>query len=61
MLKHVINKMAPRVGCFAGFCHHCLMTTDVHTRANRYPLLECGMKKVLRINHCWQNRDCNIM
>ena len=35
----------PRVGCFVGFCHHCLATTKVHTHANRYPLLQYGMKK----------------
>ena len=40
--------MVPKVGCFAGFCHHCLMTMSVHTHAYHYPLVESGMKIGLR-------------
>ena len=39
-----INKTTPKVRWFAGFCHHCLMTTSVHTHAYRYLLFESGMK-----------------
>ena len=37
-------EMGPKVGSFAGFCHHCLATTSVHIHAYHYPLLESGMK-----------------
>ena len=36
--------MAPKVNRFAGFCHHCLVTTSAHTHAHHYLLLESGMK-----------------
>ena len=36
--------MAPEVNDFAGFCHHRLVTTSVHTHVYRYPLFESGMK-----------------
>ena len=36
--------MASTVGCFAGFCHHHLMTISVHMHAYCYPLFESGMK-----------------
>ena len=37
--------MAPEVHCFAGFCHHRLVTTSAHTHAYHYPLFESEMKK----------------
>ena len=36
--------MGSKVGCFAGFCHHPVMTTSAHTHAYRYPLFESGTK-----------------
>ena len=30
--------MGSVVGCFAGFCHHCLATMSAHTHAYYYPL-----------------------
>ena len=41
--------MGLKVGCFAGFCHHCLTTMSAHTYAYRYPLVESGMKTGLRV------------
>ena len=38
----VANKTAPKVSCFAGFCHHCLITMSAHTLAYCYPLFESG-------------------
>ena len=38
--------MAPKVNCFAGFCHHLLATTNVHMHAYCYSLFESGMKQV---------------
>ena len=49
LLFTVIKDMGPKVGCFAGFCHHRLMTTGVHTHAYHYPLDESGMKTGLRV------------
>ena len=37
--EHKIN-----VGCFAGYCYHCLATISVHIHAYRYLLFEIGMK-----------------
>ena len=42
--NHVINKIAPKVNRFAGFCHHRLVAMSAHTHAYRYPLFESGMK-----------------
>ena len=42
--KTVINKMAPKVGCFACFHHHRLVTMSVHTHAHHYPLFESETK-----------------
>ena len=42
--NHVINETAPTVYCFAGFCHHRLVTTSAHTHAYCYFLFESGMK-----------------
>ena len=44
-----MHEMAPKVYCFAGFCHHCLVTTSVHMHVYRYPLFESGIKTGLRI------------
>ena len=46
--KHVIKEMGPKVICFAGFCHHRLMTVNAHMHMYRYPLFESGMKTGLR-------------
>ena len=47
MYNHVINKTAPKVNRFAGFCHHRLVTTSAHTHhAYCYPLFENGIKQV---------------
>ena len=40
--------MGPKVGCFAGFCHHRLMTMSAQTHAYHYPLFESGTKTGLR-------------
>ena len=36
--------MGPKVGYFAGFWHHRLVTMWAHTRAYHYLLFESGMK-----------------
>ena len=41
--------MGLKVGCFAGFCLHRLMTMSAHTHAYCYPLLESGIKTDLRM------------
>ena len=46
--KHVIKETGPKVGCFAGFCHHRLTAMSAHTHAYRYPLVESGTKTGLR-------------
>ena len=49
--------MGPKVGCFAGFCHHHLTTMSAHTHVYRYPLVESGMKTGLRaITLCRKDR-----
>ena len=48
LLKHVIKQTVPKVGCFAGFCHHCLAAMSVLMHAYRYPLVESGTKIGLR-------------
>ena len=40
--------MGPKVGCFAGFCHHRLTAMSLHTHAYHYPLVESGTKIGLR-------------
>ena len=40
--------MGPKVGCFAGFCHHHLMAMSAHTHTYQYPLVESGTKTGLR-------------
>ena len=49
LLKHVIKETGPKVGCFADFCHHRLMTMSAHTHEYRYPLFESGTKTGLRV------------
>ena len=43
-IETCIKEAGPIVGCFAGFCHHCLTTMSAHTYAYHYPLFESGMK-----------------
>ena len=43
------RKTGPKVGCFADFCHHHLMTMSTHMYAYCYPLFESGMKIGLRM------------
>ena len=38
--NYVTNEMVPKVGCFAGFCHHHLVTMSAHTHVYRRPLFE---------------------
>ena len=46
-----------KVGCFAGFCHHRLMTMSAHMHAYHYPLFESGTKTGLRmIAFCRKDR-----
>ena len=40
--------MGPKVGCFAGFCHHHFMAMSSHMHAYRYSLVESEMKIGLR-------------
>ena len=49
--KIMINKIAPKVGYFAGFCHHHLATMSVHMHVYHYPLFESGMKQVCEQSH----------
>ena len=46
--KHIIKETGPKVGYFAGFCHHHLTTMSAHTHAYRYPLVESTTKTGLR-------------
>ena len=43
-----MKETGPKVGCFAGFCHHRLMTMSAHIHAYHCPLVESGMKTGLR-------------
>jgi len=36
--------MGLKVGCLAGFFHHRVTTTSMHTHTYRYPLYESGTK-----------------
>ena len=40
----VIKETGSKVSWFAGFCHHPVMITSVHTHVYRYPLFESGTK-----------------
>ena len=42
--KYIIKEMGPKVGCFAGFCQHCLTTMSAHMHEYRYLLFESGAK-----------------
>ena len=42
--KHFTKETDPKVGCFAGFCHHCLVTMGTHTYVYHYPLFKSGIK-----------------
>ena len=42
------KEMGPKVGCFAGFCHHRLTAMSAHTHAYCYPLVESRTKTGLR-------------
>ena len=42
--KTCYKETGPKVGRFAGFCHHCLATMSVHTHVYHYPLFESGKK-----------------
>ena len=49
--------MGPKVGCFAGFCHHHLTIMSAHTHVYPYPLVESGMKTGWRaITLCRKDR-----
>ena len=53
---HVIKEMGPKVGCFAGFCDHCLTTICMiaHMHVYCYPLFESGTKTDLKIIILWR-------
>ena len=44
--KHVIKETGRKVGCFAGFCHHCLTAMSAQAHAYRYPLFEVERRHV---------------
>ena len=41
-----MKETGSKVGCFAGFCHHPMITTNVHMHAYRYPCLKVGQKQI---------------
>ena len=45
----VIKETGSKVGCFAGFCQHRVMTMSAHTHVYRYPLFESGTEKIQQI------------
>ena len=47
--QYTIKEMGLKVGCFAGFCDHCLTTMSAHMHAYHYPLYESGTKIGLRM------------
>ena len=51
--EHVTKETGPKVECFAGFCHHRLVTTSKHTHVYCYFSLESRMKTGL-----WTNALC---
>ena len=53
---HVIKEMVPKVGCFAGFSHHCLTTIcmSAHMHVYCYPLFESCTKTGLKIIILWR-------
>ena len=50
----------PKIGCFASFCHHCLIAMSAHIRSMHvyhHSLFESGMKTGLRmITLCKKDR-----
>ena len=44
----MIKETGPKVGCFAGFCHHRFIAMSARTHAYHYPLVESGTKTGLR-------------
>ena len=46
ILKHFIKEMSSKVSCFAGFCHHHLVTTSRHIFVHSYPLFESVTKLI---------------
>ena len=46
--------MSPKVGCYAGFCHHRLPTTIANMHAYCYRLLENRMKTGLQTIALWR-------
>ena len=48
-LETCYKEISPKVGCFAGFCHHYLMTMSVLKHVYHYPLLESGMQTGLKM------------
>ena len=42
--EHETKETGLKVGCFAGFCHHCLAITSAHMYAYHYSLFESDMK-----------------
>ena len=67
--NHVVNETAPKVNCFAGFCHCRLVTMSAHTHAHCYSLSESGIKtglwtitlcrKILVLSYCFMNTKNN--
>ena len=47
--KHVMKETGSKVGCFAGFYHHHLMTMSTHTHAYPYPLFEGGGLRMITL------------
>ena len=46
-IKYGTKETGPKVGCFAGFCHHHWATTSEHTHVYHSPLFDSGMKSRL--------------
>ena len=55
-----MKEMGPKVGCFAGFCHHNSTTMSAHTHVYRYSLFESGMKTGLRTIALWRKDKSTI-
>ena len=44
--KCALKEIGSKVGCFPGFCHHCLMTMSVYMHVCHYPCLKVEQKWV---------------
>ena len=55
-----MKEKRPKVGCFAGFCHHRLTTMGAHTHVYHYSLFESGMKTGLRTIALWRKDKSTI-